>query len=196
MKRTKGIYLALLVVLLSPMANADAIVVGTLVNDGDGTPGTVDFVEFTQNTDGTTSFDMLSSEAFPTFFDTMIWLFAGTPSVPNLITENDDWGGVTDGSTSSLDSFLSVFLTAGSYTLAVGMCCDFGATDIVDGTQTYTYFYDQTYAPSTSGDYQLTITGDVTLASVPEPAPVPEPATLALLGLGLAGMAARRRKKV
>lgn len=109
----------------------------------------------------------------------------------DYITGNDDsWGSAafSDGSTSILDSYLSQFLQVGNYTLAIS---DFylSVEEAVAGFQT------GKYTGSGSGDYQLTFTGDVTLAdaeSVPEPASI-----LCLMTVGTLGASSifKRRKK-
>lgn len=185
--------LAVLVSLAVAAPGSAAVVNGTLYNSGAATVGTIDFWSFTQVSAGTTDFDMLSWEAFPTFFDTQIWLFSGSVADGNLVAVNDD-SGLTfgDGSTSGLDSFMSVALIAGDYILAVARCCT-TVTDITDDMQQEVAFqYDSVFNAATTGQYQLTITGDIANLVA-----VPEPATLGIvgLGLGMAGLAAMRRRR-
>lgn len=111
--------------------------------------------------------------------DPWIGLFSGTNVLDNstFIDQDDDGGG-------GLNSFFARDLVAGSYTAWItthGSFWDTPRNAIYTGHD------------HTPMSYTLTINGNVEAADAPSE--VPEPASLALLGLGLAGFAASRRRQ-
>ena len=156
----------------------------------------VDFFTFS-STGGTVTFDVLEWEYGGNTMDSMIWLFNddGSLDIGDLVSENDDSNSTFgDGSITTLDSWLSVGIGAGNYIFAVGECCNFGASDIIDGIQTGIPS-DLSGATITNiYDYQLTITGDVDNFRL-QGTDIPEPSTVAIFALGVMGLALRRFKK-
>jgi hypothetical protein len=108
--------------------------------------------------------------------DAYLGLFSGTNVLSNAtyIGEDDDAGG-------GLNSYLSLSLDVGNYTAWItthGSFWNFNTNSI------------STNHDHTPTNYTLEVTGDVAAVA----SDVPEPASMALLGLGLAGFAAARRR--
>lgn len=201
---------------LSVPAMADAVHNGSILRLGGepvGTPNpsdmssTVDHIAFTVNTAGYITFDALSWEydfdngllvdvngdGEYAFIDPLIRLFRddGDLTADDELGANDDSSDtLSDGSVSSLDSFLGLDLEVGNYILTVGGYY-YDIDDAIAGMNpsgSYPVTADENgdLFASDHGDYRVTFTGDVTV--------VPAPGAGALFAAGLIGIASRRRR--
>jgi hypothetical protein len=153
-------------------------------------PTSIDTFDFTVLNDGWVQLDILSYDIFTNFIDSELFLFTkngNSLESGNLITFNSASSGFDlNGSSSSLDSFINIFLTTGEYTVAVASFST-QIAEIAGGVSSNGRVYDGGgNGLPTQGQYHLDITGNV-VTVVPLP-----PAALAGLGL-LAGMGAYRR---
>lgn len=108
----------------------------------------------------------------------------------SAVGSNDDsWGAeaYSDGSTSSLDSYLSFAnLTSGSYLLAISHCCTTFTGNSNNWSGIHTPYV----------DYRLTFSQDVVITSVDGQAVgVSEPTSLLLMAIGLLGLGFSRRRQ-
>lgn len=128
----------------------------------------------------------INGDGLIAYIDPTIYLFRndGALDLADFTGQTSEFSFDTfaDGSISFLDSFLRVVLSAGNYLLAIGSD-DLSLQSALAGRNT------TGIGPIGPGDtvaafgaYQVTIT------------PIPEPETVALLGAGLAGMLAWRRR--
>lgn len=181
-----------------PAAGQALILNGSILEneDADGAfvSRTVDFLKFNTH-GGTLTFDILTSDPPDGLDDSMIWIFKddGPLDLGDWVSENDDTDfavdGNSDGSLNELDSFLSVFLSAGNYWLAIGSGGDIGGVDMIDGLQLeFSVFSSgQPVASSLALNYQLTVGGDFST----DASTIPEPAPVYLLASGLASIGSR-----
>jgi hypothetical protein len=175
-------YKSLLAVVLlasASLANATAIVTGSI-----DTGSEVDYVSFTMSSDNFLEINVFARGFNNSSLDSYIYLYS--PNVTgSLVASNDDSGSGNwnaDGSTSGLDSYLNIFLSAGNYTLAIG---DYflSDTDARDG------FNDSNANDTAVGAYQITFTGTGFTMDVPAPV------GLAFVGFGLLALRVYRNKR-
>jgi hypothetical protein len=126
------------------------------------------------------------------FIDSSIHVFQGTLDAANIYASNDDSSsaGFDDGTIRGNDSFLSQFFEAGDYILAVSSCGyppDYFTVDEAVAGLNQKAIIPYSSGEGDWGDYRIAVTGDVSA--------VPLPAAVWLLGSGVAGLAALRKRK-
>ncbi len=170
----------------------------------------VDYWNFTVNTTGTVTIDVLSWERDPdewfwvdvngdgedSFIDSYIRVFKDSLAAENIYASNDDSAGNfgDDGTIRGNDSYISETFEAGDYIIAISSCGYpaygeypgyFTVDEAVDGyNQRAIIPYSE--GEGDHGDYRITVSGDVSA--------VPLPAAVWLLGSGIAGLAALKRR--
>ncbi len=161
----------------SSLVNAGVITeTGTIDTSTD-----VDYFSFTMDSASTVTIDVWAKGYNGSNLDSYIYLYQPDVNGAYVTSNDDDWNAaaMTDGTTHGFDSYISHYLAAGDYTLAIGafFLSDANARDGVN---------ENGY---TSGDYQITFTG-TGLATA-----VSEPGSIALFGLGLVGLGFARRRQ-
>lgn len=210
--RGSGVVLGGLVVssflLLASSGTQAFVITGSIVRLSGGT--SVDYIYFSVNSYGrvtidTKSWERDSEDRFNgngitdefvdvngdgeiAFFNTAIYLFRddGSLDAADLIASNDNstrtYG---DGSISKNDAYLSRVLAPGNYVLAIG-AANFTLSEALSGFNAGSFYpVGENFARIGHGDYQVTISGDVT------PGVIPEPTTVLLMGIGVSGFVFR-----
>ncbi len=166
----------------------------------------VDYWSFTVDTPGEVTIDVLSWEKDPTdwtwvdvngdgkqsFIDSSVHVFKGSLEAANIYVSNDDsfseFG--SDGTIRGNDSYISQTFEAGDYIIAISSCGYwpyFSVDEAVAGLNQKAII-PYTTGVGDHGDYRIAVSGDVSA--------VPVPATVWLLGSGITGLAALRRRSV
>jgi hypothetical protein len=146
---------------------------GVVTGSGALVTGDVDWYGFSNTASGNVSIS--TSYAGGTDYDTVLFLFRndGSLDTSDFIAYDDDSGG-------GLNSLISGLLDAGDYLVAVATHGAWYSPLPISGG----HHVDTQYALNISGDFVVAAASDV-----------PEPGSLALLGLGLVGLAASRKRK-
>lgn len=166
----------------------------------------VDYWNFTVNTPGTVTIDVLSWERSSvdwtwvdvngdgedSFIDSSIHIFKGSLDAANIYASNDDSAANfgNDGTIRGNDSFISQDFEAGDYIIAISSCgypSDYFSVGEALAGLNQNAIIPYTTGEGDHGDYRITVSGDVSA--------VPVPAAVWLLGSGIAGLAALKRRR-
>jgi hypothetical protein len=166
----------------------------------------VDYYTFTVDAPGVVTIDVLSWERDPddwswvdvngdgeeSFIDAAIHVFQGSLDAGSIYASNDDSAGNfgNDGTIRGNDAYISQVFEAGDYIIAISSC---GYSPYFSVDEAVAGLNQKAIIPYTAGegdhgDYRITVSGDVSA--------VPVPAAVWLLGSGLTGLFALRKRRI
>ncbi|WP_434051945.1 MAG: cadherin domain-containing protein [Roseibium sp.] len=146
---------------IDEVVGGDAVVTGEIVSDGSGNQS-VDHWSISHD-GGDLTIDVLADGYQSGSLDSQIYLYRDNGGGDfTLVASNDDGAAGSDGSTASYDSYLSqTGLEAGTYMVVIG-------SYPLDSTEALDSGSDYPASGSSTGPYQITVSGDATITGLTE----------------------------
>ncbi|WP_421982980.1 cadherin domain-containing protein [Roseibium sp.] len=146
---------------ITEVVGGDAVVTGEIVSDGFGNQS-VDHWSISHD-GGDLTIDVLAGGYESGSLDSQIYLYRDNGGGDfTLVASNDDGAAGSDGSTSSYDSYLSqTGLEAGTYMVVIG-------SYPLDSGEALDSGSDYPTSGSSTGPYQITVSGDATITGLTE----------------------------